>query len=165
MPTIHASCVAFGGTGVLIRGASGAGKSRTAHTLIHQAGLYGITAQLVADDRVVLEHRESGLYASAPELLAGLLEVRGLGLVRYPFLPEVRLDLVLDLRSEEEIPRMPAPADFQAEIDGVTLPLCFAASPGSSLDVLLTISGHSNGRLEQNSALAPVRFDGKTVRP
>lgn len=165
MATIHASCVEFGGCGVLIRGASGAGKSRTAHILINRAPLYGITAQLVGDDRIALERREDGLVARAPETLAGLLEVRGLGLVRLPHLPETRLGLVLDLRSEEQIPRMPSPDDLQTEIEGVTLPLCIAASPESSLDVLLTIYGHSGGTLEHNSALASVRFDGKTKRP
>jgi HPr kinase/phosphorylase len=165
MATIHASCVDFGGCGLLIRGASGAGKSRLAHILIHQAPLFGLKAVLVADDRVALERRENALFASAPEAIAGLLEVRGLGLARYPFLKETRLDLVIDLRSEEEIPRMPAPDDLCTELDGVTLPLCFAASPESSLDVLLTICGHSGGTLEQNSALASVRFDGKTKRP
>jgi HPr kinase/phosphorylase len=165
MATIHASCVDFGGCGLLIRGVSGAGKSRLAHMLITRARFYGVTAQLVGDDRIAIERRGDDLFASAPATIAGLLEVRGLGLVRYPFLPQKKLDLILDLRSEENIPRMPAPDDLQAEIEGVTLPLCIAASPESSLDVLLTIYGHSDGRLEQNSALASVRFDGKTVRP
>jgi HPr kinase/phosphorylase len=163
--TVHASCVTFGGRGLLIRGESGAGKSRLAHLILLRAPLYGISAQLVADDRVALTERDGGLFARAPEALAGLLEVRGLGLVRMPFERETRLDLVIDLQPQEDIPRLPAGEELQADINGVTLPRCFGKSPESSLDVLLTIWDHAHNTLETNSALASVTFDGKTVRP
>ncbi|WP_222875704.1 HPr kinase/phosphorylase [Terrihabitans soli] len=165
MPTIHASCVSFGGIGLLIRGASGAGKSRTAHILINRTPLYGVETRLVADDRVALELRDGALFARPPEPLKGLIEIRGLGLVRLPFLEEMRLGLVLDLLPEDEIPRLPEPADLNAQLEGVSLPRCFSASPECSLDVLLTICGHTDGSLEDHSALASVRFDGKTKRP
>lgn len=165
MPTIHASCVTFGGCGILIRGASGSGKSRLAHFLINRAPLFGIESRLVGDDRIALERRDDALFASAPEAIAGLLEVRGLGLIRLPYIKEARLGLVIDLLPETEIPRLPDPEDLSAQLEGVSMPRSFSASPDATLDILLTIYGHSGGSLEDHSALASVRFDGKTKRP
>jgi HPr kinase/phosphorylase len=165
MPTIHATCISWGGCGILIRGASGSGKSRLAHFLINRAPLFEIKAGLVGDDRIVLEKRENALFASVPEAIAGLLEVRGLGLIRLPYLEETRLGLVIDILPEAEVSRLPAPEDLCTQLEGVSLPRCFGTSPDATLDVLLTICGHSRGRLEEDSALACVRFDGKTERP
>ena len=60
---------------------------------------------LVADDRVDIRN----CLASAPESLAGLLEVRGLGIVRLPFVANVRLALVVQL-GEDMVERLPQPA-------------------------------------------------------
>jgi HPr kinase/phosphorylase len=164
MATIHASCVIWGGVGILIRGPSGSGKSRLAHFLINRTPLFGKQAQLVGDDRIILEKRGDALFALVPEPIAGLLEVRGLGLIRLPYLEECRLGLVIDLCPKEDIPRLPFPEEFRTELEGVSLPRCFSASPEATLDVLLTMSGHSGGTLDENSALASVEFDGKTER-
>ena len=97
MPLVHAACVEWLGAGVLIRGKSGAGKSDLALRLI-DAG-----AALVADDQVLLEN---GI-ASAPARLQGLLEVRGLGIVRLPFVEKTAVVLTIDLCSADEIERLP----------------------------------------------------------
>ena len=76
---IHASCVAIGTKGVLILGDSGAGKSDLALRLIDDG------ARLVADDRTELYVSRDALYAQAPKSIAGLIEVRGLGIVALPF--------------------------------------------------------------------------------
>jgi HPr kinase/phosphorylase len=165
MSTVHASCVSFGGRGILIRGASGAGKSRLAHIMILRGPLYGFEVMLVADDRVAVTVEGGILTGRPPEVLAGLLEVRGLGLIRLPYLPQSRLDLVLDLLPEGEIPRLPTPEDCEISLDGVTLPRVFAITPESGLDVLLTISGQSGSLLDPYVALASVTFDGKTKGP
>ena len=94
---IHGSCAARDGHGVLLLGPPGAGKSDLLLRLLEG----GFT--LVADDQVCIE---DGL-ASAPPPLAGLLEVRGLGIVRRPFVRQVRLALAVRL---ERAPRMPSPA-------------------------------------------------------
>ncbi len=94
---IHGSCVARDGAGVLILGPSGAGKSDLALRLIGR----GFT--LVADDLIEIN---DGV-ARAPEALAGLLEVRGLGIVRLPFMSGVRPHLVIDLTNPPE--RLPFP--------------------------------------------------------
>jgi serine kinase of HPr protein (carbohydrate metabolism regulator) len=157
--TVHASAVLFAGTGVLIRGASGAGKSRLAHALIMRHG-----AELVADDRVALAEQDGALIARPPENLAGLLEVRGLGIVKFPHLSETRLGLVLDLLPEAEIPRMPDAGQSKIGLLGVTLPRAFAPSPESGLDVLLTIQGQSGASPGPAMGLASSAFDGKTER-
>lgn len=91
---LHASCCARKGLGVLIIGPSGSGKSSLLLRLLDRG--FG----LVADDQVVL----AGLDACAPSVLAGLLEVRGLGLTRLAFLRTTRLALVIELGTEERLP-------------------------------------------------------------
>jgi HPr kinase/phosphorylase len=88
---VHGAAVAFGGRGILILGASGAGKSALALDLI------GRGAALVADDRVDVRPCGGALVARAPAALAGLVEARGVGLLRLPAAPEVPLVLAVDL--------------------------------------------------------------------
>ena len=73
--TIHATAVARDGRAVLLLGPPGSGKSDLALRLVAAGWL------LVADDRVVLTRAGERLIASAPARLAGLLEVRGVGIV------------------------------------------------------------------------------------
>jgi HPr kinase/phosphorylase len=94
---LHASCVARDGAAVLLVGPSGSGKSDLALRLL------GRGFALVADDRAVIRN---GIVRPAPTL-AGLLEVRGLGILRLPYLPEARLALVAHLATPE---RLPAPS-------------------------------------------------------
>jgi serine kinase of HPr protein (carbohydrate metabolism regulator) len=113
--TIHASAALVAGKGVLIRGVSGAGKSSLLLALMTAAG-----AMLVSDDRVELEAEDGGLVARAPDAIAGLMEVRGVGIVRKPHAPSAMIDLVVDLLPLAECPRMPDPP---------TVTLCGAAVP------------------------------------
>jgi len=99
---VHASAVAFGpARGVLILGPSGAGKSRLALALI-EAG-----AQLVADDQVLLTADKGALFACAPRATRGLIEVRGLGLVRLAARRLARIVLAVDLADAPA--RLPEP--------------------------------------------------------
>lgn len=120
--SIHASCVAVGETGVLIRGPSGAGKSTLAFALI-LAGRTGAIppATLVADDRVNVAVRDGRLVAGAPDAIAGLIEVRGLGIRRLPHLAEAVIGLVIDLAAPDGA-RLPQPEALRTEIDGVIVP-------------------------------------------
>jgi RNase adaptor protein for sRNA GlmZ degradation len=110
--SIHASAVARDGRAVLLMGPPGSGKSDLALRLV-AAGW-----QLVADDRVVLTPTGDGLIASAPARLAGLIEVRGVGIV-----PEAThsatVALALDLGRAPE--RLPEP-DWIG-LSGVSVPL------------------------------------------
>ena len=105
--TVHATCVAFGDTGILICGPSGAGKSDLALRLI-EAG-----AALVADDRVALSAERGDLHAAAPPALAGLLEIRGIGLVELPCVSRVVVRLVGDIVYPGPVERLPPPAWFE----------------------------------------------------
>ena len=96
---LHATCVARAGHGVLLVGPSGAGKSDLALRLLDRG------FDLVADDRVEIT---AGV-ASPPAALAGLLEVRGLGVLHMPYLPSARLALLVRLATTTR--RLPAPAE------------------------------------------------------
>ena len=120
METIHATCIAVDGAGVLLRGPPGAGKSDLALRLIDRG------AVLVADDRVRLDRRDGLLVASAPERIAGRLEVRGIGILAFPAAAEAVLRLVIDLVPPESVPRLPEPATVT--LAGVALP-CLALAP------------------------------------
>jgi serine kinase of HPr protein (carbohydrate metabolism regulator) len=116
--------VAVDGRGVLILGASGAGKSALALATIttpFQDGRRLVAAQLVSDDQVVLERRGGRLFASPPPSIAGKLEVRGLGIFDFTHLPEVEVGLVVVLKSYLEIDRLPDPS-AKHTILGVDLP-------------------------------------------
>ncbi|GGD23998.1 HPr kinase [Sinisalibacter lacisalsi] len=102
--TRHATTVAIEGAGVLIIGPSGSGKSGLA------LGLMAHGAELVADDRTRLELREGWPWALAPERLAGVIEARGVGLVRAPFLRSAPLGLVVDMGAAETA-RLPEPLE------------------------------------------------------
>jgi serine kinase of HPr protein (carbohydrate metabolism regulator) len=115
MILVHATTVEIGGLGVLIRGPSGSGKSDLALRLI-DAG-----AGLVADDQTELSVRGSRLAARCPDAIAGLLEVRGVGLVRLPPLAWAPVGLVVDLVEPGTVERMPEPAI--AEYLGLSVPL------------------------------------------
>lgn len=134
--TIHGSCVAVGETGVLIRGPSGAGKSALAFALI-LAGRSGVIAptRLVADDRVIVAARAGRLFASVPPAIAGLVEVRGAGIRRTPFVAEARLDLVVDLAAPDGA-RLPQPEALRTVLDGIEVPR-LPVAPGA--DPLLPV--------------------------
>jgi serine kinase of HPr protein (carbohydrate metabolism regulator) len=97
--TVHATCVAIGGRGVLIRGRSGSGKSDLALRLIDRG------ARLVSDDYSILSASEGHAYARAPETIAGKLEVRGVGIVALEPVSDVPVCLIADLdRVPERLP-------------------------------------------------------------
>ncbi len=126
MTSRHASCIAVGGHGILILGDSGAGKSDLALRLIDQPGegTSGsmMKAQLVADDQVVLAIRDGRLTASPPPALAGLLEVRGQGIVQIDYVAPVPVRLVIELLASDEIERLPEAQDLVIDIEGIAVP-------------------------------------------
>ena len=114
MVLIHATCVTIGGAGILIRGPSGSGKSDLALRLIDEG------ARLVADDYCEAAVHQKALSVTAPPAIAGKLEVRGVGIAELDHVGQVRVALVVDLRSAIEIPRLPDTATIA--IEGVTVP-------------------------------------------
>ena len=98
---LHATAVAIDGQAVLLRGPSGSGKSDLALRLI-DAG-----ARLVADDQSELSRRGDVLIVRAPAPIAGLIEVRGLGILRLDALGEAPVVLIAELVPADRIERMP----------------------------------------------------------
>jgi serine kinase of HPr protein (carbohydrate metabolism regulator) len=126
--TIHASAVLVGSRGLLIRGDSGVGKSQLVLQLIAAAGEGRLAfARLVADDRVFVTAAHGRLIARVPPQLAGLIEIRGLGIRRLPYEAAAVIRLVVDLAAAAE--RMPAASASETEIEGVQLPR-LAVAPG-----------------------------------
>jgi HPr kinase/phosphorylase len=140
--TIHASAVLVGARAVLIRGPAGAGKSSLALRLV-QAGETRrvLFARLVADDRVHIEAWHGRLLARPAPRLAGLIEIRGLGIRRLPFEPRAVVGLVVDL-AVEHVARLPQPEERQAVIAGVSLPR-LAVAPGFDPLPRLLALGHT----------------------
>tara|TARA_B100000614_G_scaffold48687_1_gene41786 strand:+ start:655 stop:1104 length:450 start_codon:yes stop_codon:yes gene_type:complete len=132
MSIVHGSCIEIGGSAVLLRGASATGKSDLALRLIDTG------AVLVSDDRVALRPVGDGIEASPPSSIAGLIEVRGVGIVTTPFVARSRLALVADL-VVAPLPRLPEPSTCR--IEGVDLPVIvlmpFEASAPAKLRIAL----------------------------
>ena len=115
-----ACAVLVGAHAYLIRGPAGSGKSQLALRLITaaQSGLLPF-ARLVADDRIRLESCHGRLLVRAPDALAGLIEVRGLGIRQLP--PELIAVVggLIELAAPET-QRLPERAEI--EVEGIKLP-------------------------------------------
>jgi serine kinase of HPr protein (carbohydrate metabolism regulator) len=143
--SVHASAVKVGTHAVLIRGPSGAGKSRLALDLI-LAGRCGQIppALLIGDDRVHLDLRHGEVVVRPVPILAGLIEIRGLGIRCCDFAAEAPLDLVVDLCAADA-ERLPAPEALQTCIYGIKIPripvgVGFAALPLVAAALTMTAS-------------------------
>lgn len=88
---LHGSAVACFGQGVLITGKSGAGKSALALRLL------ALGAELISDDRVLVSLQSGLLVLAAPDAIRGIVEARGVGLLRASSVDEAKLRLVVDL--------------------------------------------------------------------
>ena len=120
--TIHASAVLVGARAVLIEGLAGAGKSRLVLGLLQAADAGSLPfARLVADDRAHIEAMHGRLLVRPADELAGLLEVRGLGIRRLPFEPVAVVGLAVEL-GVPEAERLPQPQARETVIAGVRLP-------------------------------------------
>ncbi|MFM5954584.1 MAG: HPr kinase/phosphorylase [Novosphingobium sp.] len=130
---IHqASAVAIRGRAVLIEGPSGSGKSSLALALIDRG------AQLIGDDGVTLDAREGRLFASPPPTIAGLIEVRNLGLLTMPTASDVPVGLVL--RLDPAALRFIEAAE-RTGLNGIDLPLIrlWPDGPGGAIKAELAL--------------------------
>jgi serine kinase of HPr protein (carbohydrate metabolism regulator) len=135
--TVHASAVLVGARAVLIRGPSAAGKSLLAWELI-EAGRGGAVrfARLVGDDRVHLQAAAGRLLASPADALAGLIELRGVGIVRRAHEPCAVVGLVVDLAAADA---QRLPERGETVVEGVTIPRLGVAPGVPALPLVLAV--------------------------
>lgn len=112
--TIHASTVAINNQAVVIRGASGSGKSGLALQLL------ALGAGLVADDQTTIWRQDDCVMADAPESISGKVEARGLGLLHAPSVGPCKVGLVVDL-DQTEPERLPPFRETQLLDHPITL--------------------------------------------
>jgi serine kinase of HPr protein (carbohydrate metabolism regulator) len=124
---VHASCVAIGGRGVLIAGASGRGKSDLALRLIDRG------ARLVSDDYTLVRKSGDRLVGTAPTAIAGRIEIRGVGLVEMESVAEVTIALHVDLDAAPD--RLPDPRSIA--LAGLALPSIALAALEASAPIKL----------------------------
>jgi HPr kinase/phosphorylase len=117
--TLHATCVDVEGRGVLIVGASGTGKSGLALELMAHG------ARLVADDQTIVTREGAKIIASCPPQIQGMIEARGIGLLRADALSQTRICLIVDL-DQTETERLPPKR--QCDILDVPIDLVFSAT-------------------------------------
>jgi HPr kinase/phosphorylase len=126
---VHATAVAIDGEAILLRGPSGAGKSDLALRLIDGG------ARLVADDQAELRRAENRVWVRAPAALAGLIEIRGIGILRLQALDEAPLAMFVDLLPSVEIKRLPE--SLFEDVLGIAIPViavsAFEASAAAKL--------------------------------
>src|SRR5436190_7893250 len=135
--SVHATAVLVGNRAVLIRGPSGTGKSRLAFDLI-LAGRSGQIAEavLVGDDRVFLDTSGGEIVVRPARELAGLIEIRGLGIRGCEFASQAPVGLVVDLCADDA-ERLPPPEALQTVISGVKIPRIPIAAGFTPLPIVL----------------------------
>jgi HPr kinase/phosphorylase len=132
---IHASCIVLSGKAVLLAGSPGIGKSDLALRLIDEG------AQLLSDDQTFLQCENSTLIASPPSSIAGIIEIRHVGLAKMPFVPSAPVGLYIELvESRVVLERLPEPDSvffLDQPVQRLRLP-SFAASTPAKIRAALT---------------------------
>ena len=131
---VHGTAVALDNRAVLLRGPSGSGKSDLALRLIDAGG------RLVADDYSQLWREGDAILVRAPQTLSGLIEARGIGIIRVDPMATAPLALIADLVAPQSVERLPEP--HSETIFGLAIPVVaiapFEASAAVKLRLALT---------------------------
>ena len=120
---VHGTAILIGKTGLLFVGPSGAGKSAAALNCLHEARARGLSAALVSDDQVLVSEEGGALVATAPASIAGLLEVRGAGIVRVETAERAVLHRALRPVAPPIAERLPPEGETFEVLPGRALPL------------------------------------------
>jgi HPr kinase/phosphorylase len=146
---MYGTVVGIGDTGVLIRGPSGSGKSDLALRLL-SLNIPGLASlpYLVADDQVEIRRDGAALLASPPSPIAGLLEVRGLGILRVAHRAPAAIDLIADIVPRWAVDRLPDPWPT-AVIAGLSRPVMKVCALEASAPHKLLIALHQRPWISQ----------------
>ncbi|EPE95553.1 HPr kinase/phosphorylase [Rhizobium grahamii] len=120
---IHATAIVVGKTGLLFMGPSGWGKSMLAFTCINEAQRLGISSALVADDQALLSEVDGSVIAACPASIAGLLELRGTGLVRLPHIASAAMHYAILPASPTGEKRLPPEGERTTIAGSIELPV------------------------------------------
>jgi HPr kinase/phosphorylase len=137
---IHGTCVALGSRAAILTGPSGSGKSDLALRFIHTAP-GPLAAALIADDQTYIRAKDDRLIATAPDTIAGQIEVRGIGIVTVPYQVEAEVVVLVELASRERIPRMPPSPLPHRRLCGIDVPilLLYPFEPSAALKLRLVL--------------------------
>lgn len=153
---VHATAVAIDGRVALIIGPPGSGKSDLALRLImmplHDGGR-PLKTSLVADDQVIVERRGSGLIALCPASTAGLIEVRGLGIMSVPNVDGIAVALIASVDPAQAPERLPSQPEHMRLL-GLDLPLVrldgrHASAPAKLTLALLRLTASGTNPMER----------------
>ena len=138
MDLFHGTAVLYRGFGILIRGPSGSGKSDLALRLIDDG------ADLIADDQVIIKSVGEILQLSSPDKISGLIEVRGVGVVRIKYVSSIPLGLIVDINPRKKLKRMPITK--KELIGNISIPVitinAFESSAVAKIKVFLQFLGN-----------------------
>jgi serine kinase of HPr protein (carbohydrate metabolism regulator) len=117
---IHANCLVIGDSGILIRGPSGSGKSTLSLRLLDLAKQNGHFARLVGDDRILLRAIGGRLLAEGHPLIAGQIEIRGIGIRDVDHENQAVIRLLVDCEPVLSI-RYPDQLDMSDTLLGISI--------------------------------------------
>jgi HPr kinase/phosphorylase len=163
--SVHASAVLVGNRAVLIRGPSGAGKSRLAFDLI-LAGRSGQLppAVLVGDDRVHVALSGGQVWVRPARELAGLIEIRGLGIRRCEFADGAVVGLVVDLCADDA-ERLPPAEKLSAHVSGVLIPRIPVGQGYAALPLVVAALTTTEGGVTTQSSADCLKGIGNHMSP
>ncbi|MGZ2485931.1 hypothetical protein ACVITL_004454 [Rhizobium pisi] len=119
---IHATAIVVGRTGLLFSGPSGWGKSMLAFSCMTEARRLGLFTALVADDQVLLSKEAGSVIAACPPSIAGLIELRGTGIVRQDHVPQATMHYAVLPGSASGENRIPPEGEIVSLAAGFSLP-------------------------------------------
>jgi len=135
MIAIHATALVYRESGILIRGASGSGKSSLALALLEAARVQNCFAALIGDDQVSIVAQSGRLTAHCAANIDGLIERRGYGIIHRQAVKAGVIRLIVDLRPRtEDLPRVGCVEEKTVEISGVCLPQLVLGGAASSVE-------------------------------
>jgi serine kinase of HPr protein (carbohydrate metabolism regulator) len=142
LANIHGTAIVVGSTGLLFLGPSRAGKSSLAFLCLAAAKPLGLSSALVADDRVLISERGDEVWAECPPSIAGLMEIRGTGIVQIPHISPAIMHLAVLPVDPAVAERLPPENERIEVVDGIFLPAIrlLATSPNPLAIIMAKIT-------------------------